>query len=453
MRIPVIEKRLGIKAFVSRTIGVGGAIRQIPEDFVVEEVLVGGSKAKIKPDPPCEVTGEGRYLVCLLVKYNWDTLLAVRKIAKQLGISERRVQIAGIKDKKALTSQHISIENIKTEKLKRIRANDINLYPLRHSHTMIFPHMSFGNAFTITIRDIRHGTEVIQERISNTVEELSVLGGVANFFGHQRFGTVRPITHLVGKALAQQNLKKAVMLFLAKPSPYEHPQSREARQKLLKTEDFEEALNHFPRWLLYERLMLAHLAKHPKEYAGALRKLPQRLRSIFLQAYQSYLFNCFLSQRIIQKIPINEPQIGDYVVKTDRHGLPTKSYAKATSGNLEALCEAVRKKEMYVAIPLVGYKQAPSQGLQGEIEKSILENECMASKDFYVSFMPEMSAAGELRTAITPIMDLTIDKPAKDELNSRKKKLRVNFTLHRGCYATIVLREIMKPHNLLSAGF
>lgn len=453
MKVPTIEKQLGIETFVTKSRGIGGVIRQMPEDFMVEEVLVDGSRAELKPKLRGQVTGEGRYLICLLVKRDWDTLLAARKIAKQLGISERRVRIAGIKDKKALTAQHISIENINLRQLRRIRVDDIHVYPLRYSPNMIFPHMSFGNTFHIAVRNISHSNAVLQERMSDMVNELRVLGGIPNFFGHQRFGTIRPITHLVGKALAHDDLETAALLFLAKSSPYEHPQSREARQRLQETRDFKEVINVFPRWLLYERLMLAHLVKHPKNFVGAFRRLPRRLCRLFLQAYQSYIFNRFLSQRLLRKIPINEPQLGDYVVKTDSHGLPIRSYIKATHETLEDLRKKVKKSEMYVAIPLIGFKQTSSEGLQGEIEHSILESEKITQANFYVSSAPEMSAAGELRATMTPIINLNADKPVKDESNLRKKELRISFTLHRGCYATVVLREFMKPRNMIKAGF
>jgi tRNA pseudouridine13 synthase len=199
--------------------------------------------------------------------------------------------------------------------------------------------------------------------------------------------------------------------------------------------------------------MLSHLVKHPKDYTGAFRRLPQRLRSILLQSYQSYLFNRFLSQRLLRGIPINEPQIGDYVVKTDSYGLPTRTYIKATDQSLEDLRVAVKKKEMYVAVPLIGFKQFSSGGVQGEIEQAILESERVSPSDFYVSSMPEMSAPGEPRTALTPIIDIHMETPEKDELNLGKRKMRVSFTLHRGCYATIILREFMKPRNPIKAGF
>ena len=453
MEVSSIERLLGIEKFASETLGIGGVIRRTPEDFVVEEVLVDGSKAGIEPNPAARLSGEGRYLVCLLVKRNWDTLLATRRISKQLGISERRIQFAGIKDKKAVTAQHISIENISHEKVKRLQIDGIRLYPLRRSTNMVFPHMSFGNMFHLVVRGISHSKRVISERTSETLVQLRAFGGVPNYFGHQRFGTIRPITHLVGKALAQGNLEKAALIFLAQPSPHEHPQSRKARQILLETRDFAKAASFFPTQLLYERLMLSHLTGRPGDYMGAFRRLPPRLCSILLQSYQSYLFNCFLSQRLQRGIPINQPQIGDYVIKTDRYGLPTRTSLKATTVNVGNLREEMKKGRMYLALPLIGYRQPLSEGIEGEIEQAILKSERVAPGDFYVSSMPELSAPGEPRAAVTPIMDIQVEPPARDELNKGKKKLLVSFKLHRGCYATIALREFMKPRNPIKAGF
>lgn len=453
LRVSATDRLLGIEAFASQTPGVGGVIRQRTDDFVVEETLVDGSKAEVQPRSPAPPSGEGRYLICLLIKRNWDTLLATRRIAKQLGISERRVQIAGLKDKKALTAQHISLENVSFEKANRLRIHDIQLYPLRRSPTMVFPHMSFGNLFHLTIRGISHSRHVIQERLSEILSRLYASGGFPNFFGHQRFGTIRPITHLVGRALVQGNLEEAALIFLAQPSPHEHPRSRKARQILSETKDFSAAAASFPQQLLYERLMLSHLTQHPGDFRGAFRKLPSRLCSILLQSYQSYLFNRFLSQRLQRDFSIDQPLVGDYVVKTDRYGLPTRTYVTASVENLADLSKAVRQGRMSVALPLIGFKQFPSEGLEGEIEQAILRKEQVSPRDFRISSMPEISAPGEPRAAIAPILDVHTGKPERDELNSAKKKVFVRFALHRGCYATIVLRELMKPRSLVKAGF
>lgn len=453
MRVPLIEKQLGIETFGTKGAGIGGVIKQKPEDFTVKEMLVDGSQASLRPKIPLRVPGEGRYLLCILIKRNWDTLLAVRKIARQLGISLKRIQILGLKDKKALTSQHISIENIRWEKLERAKIRGIEISPLRYSGNMFFPTMHFGNMFNLMIRRVELGSSIIEKRTNQTIDDLRILGGAPNYYGHQRFGTTRPVTHLVGKALARNDLKEAIQLFLAKPSPHEHPDSRNARQKLLENADFTEALDFFPQSLLYERLVLSHLAKNPGDDVGALRKLPRKLNRLFLQAYQSYLFNRFLSQRIIRKIPLNQPHVGDYTVRINRYGLPTRTYTLVTETNLTELRKDVKAEKKRVALPMIGFKQFPSEGVQGEIEKSILEDEEIGPADFHIASMPEVSSSGGLRPTLAKIKGFHVGKPTGDESYPGKSRLRLRFTLNRGSYATIALREFMKTRNPMKAGF
>lgn len=455
LKISLLEKSLGIETYVSKSLGIGGQIRQFLGDFVVEEILVDGSKAssEVSPPPKLDENGKGRYLICWLIKSNWDTFLAVRKVAKSLGISPKRVEFAGLKDTKALTAQYISLENVYPEQLKRIKIKDLTLRPIRFSRQPVFPHLLYGNHFKITIRAITHSMKETERRIKEVIGELSKLGGAPNFFGHQRFGTTRPITHHVGKALVQGNVKKAALIFLAKAFQQEHPQSKIARKRLKESGNFEEALQCFPKSLSYERLMLKHLAKNPKDFVGAFKTLPQRLLRLFPQAYQSYLFNRFLSQRIHEDLPLNEAIVGDYVVLVDKNGLPTNASRLVDENSVSNINKALQKGRMRLALPLIGYKQKTSRGVQGEIEQKILEKEKIAPEDFQMKTFPEIRAAGGLRTAITPIQDFSFNQPMKDSANPSKTAVKLAFTLPRGAYATTLLREIMKPRNLLKAGF
>jgi tRNA pseudouridine13 synthase len=453
LSVPLLEQELGIRIYGTQASGFDGLIKQRPEDFVVQEILIDGAKAELHPMPPQAINGQGRFLICILTKQNIDTIHSIRVISQRLGISERRIQIAGMKDKKALTAQHISIENIKPEKLRRIQECDIRVVPLYYSPSMVFPHMSFGNNFSIIVRGIPHSQASIQNRVEKVSEELQRFTGIPNFFGHQRFGTIRPITHLVGQAILENNFEKAAFLFLAKASLYEHPQSREARQQLLETRNFNEALTQFPYRLTYERRMIAHLVKYPRDYRGAFTKLPRRLTRLFLQAYQSYLFNRFLSARISAGTPANKPHIGDFLVKTDSHGLPTQNFVVTTQQNLDSYRKAVKAKKMCVALPLVGHKQIQSAGQQGELEQEILDGENVNLEDFKVPSYPKMGAKGGLRPAVVPIFDLKIRDPIEDDLNQNRKAIKLSFTLQRGCYATVILREFMKPDDLIKAGF
>jgi len=453
LNVPRLEKQLGIEVYASPSRGIGGKIRQFSEDFVVEEVLVDGSKAEISPVETQQLVGKGRYLICVLVKRDWDTFLAARKVARRLGISPKRIQIAGIKDAHALTAQHISIRHITPEQVSRVKIKDITLRPLRFSEEMVFSQLLLGNQFRVLIRAISHTSSVTERRVKKVQSELLSLGGVPNFFGHQRFGTVRPITHLVGRSITQGDWKNAALIFLAQPSLHEHPAAREARQQLRDTRDFREALRLFPRYLRYEQMMLTHLTKQPKDFVGAFRKLPLKLRRIFVQAYQSFLFNRFLSQRILRGFPLNEAEVGDYVVNLDNQGIPTDEFTLVTAQSLSHVEKALNEGKMRVAIPLLGFKQNPSEGIQGEIEQKIVETENVVSRNFYVPLMPEISAPGRLRAILAPMIDLSIEGPTKDSANPPKQEMGLNFTLHRGSYATVLLREFMKPRDLIKAGF
>jgi tRNA pseudouridine13 synthase len=459
--VPRLEKFIGVEVYTTSSLGIAGVIRQHAEDFVVEEVLVDGSKAGINQSESQvkhRVLGSSivrnRYLLCVLVKRNWDTFLALNAIAKQLGISTKRIHIAGIKDAKAVTAQHITVEGVSAEEIQKVQVKDIEIYPIGYFRSKLSSYYLLGNHFHITIRAISHSKPKIKERTTKTIEELKAMGGAPNFFGHQRFGTTRPITHLVGKALIQQNYEKAAMLYLAKPSPHEHPESRNTRKQLQETQDFKQALKNFPKQLHYERLMLNHLAKKPDDFITAFRKLPTKLRRLFPQAYQAYLFNKFLSKRIEKSIRLNRAEVGDYVVNVERSGLQMLRMRRIASiKTLAEVNKAVQAGKMRLAIPLIGFKQYPSQGVQGEIEKRILQEEDIAMENFKIEPMPEISLRGGLRTATVPLNNFLLKEISEDHDNPLKHKSELSFTLHRGSYATTVLRELMKPRNVTKAGF
>lgn len=101
----------------------------------------------------------------------------------------------------------------------------------------------------------------------------------------------------------------------------------------------------------------------------------------------------------------------------------------------------------------MGVEQALSNGVQGEIEQKILEKEDLKPEDFELSAMPEIYAGGGLRAILTPLIDFVAEKPVEDTLNPPNCELQLRFALRKGCYATVPLREFMKPRNPIEAGF
>lgn len=451
MPVPDIDRLLGMEVYATKTAGVGGAIKQSADDFIVEEVLVDGAKANIDGSFPSRVIGSTaqrqRYLLCVLVKRGWDTFIAVKNTAKSLGIDQARIQFAGIKDARAVTAQHITIENVSIEDAAKADVKGVKVYPIGYVREMLSLFYLLGNNFTITIRNLDAPQSVAEEQITQTVQELNLTGGIPNFFGHQRFGTSRPITHHVGKALVQGRFEEAAMLFLAKPSPHEHPESRQARQELQETGDFKRASEAFPKQLRFEKLMLNHLSENPSDFVGAFQRLPPKLQALFVQAHQSYLFNRFLSGRIKRGLPLNAAEEGDFVVGVERSGLPLTSAEKAvTAQNIGQINEAVKAGRMRVALPIWGVKQKLSGGVMGEVEREVLVEEGVDAANLRLNVLSRVGGRGGLRTAAAPVRNFKLQSTGKSEA-------ALSFMLLRGCYATVLLRELIKPIDPLAAGF
>jgi tRNA pseudouridine13 synthase len=456
LSVPLLDKQLGIEVYLTESLGVGGVIREDVEDFVVEEVLVDGSKARVNGTSSGTVLGSTlqrqRYLLCVLVKRNWDTLIALKNAAKQLGVDQSRVQVAGIKDAKAVTAQHLTADGGLLEDAAKVKVKDIQIVPVGYFHEALSAYYLLGNYFTIKIKAMKLEQSTVEARLAQTVKETEAAGGIPNFFGHQRFGTTRPITHLVGKALVKGDFEEAAMLFLAKPSVYEHPASRQARKQLQETGNFKQALENFPKQLRFERLMLNHLADNPCDFVGALQRLPVKLQELFVQAHQSYLFNRFLSGRLAQGYALDRAEAGDYVVGVERSGLPLTKASKIVTAEAEAVVnEQIKAGKMRVALPLVGVRQKLSRGVMGQIEREVLEKEAIKLEELRVNPLSYVGGKGGLRTAAAPIRDFKLNVSANPD--GKGCKAALSFMLFKGCYATILLRELMKPPNPLRAGF
>ncbi|XHH07710.1 MAG: tRNA pseudouridine(13) synthase TruD [Candidatus Bathyarchaeia archaeon] len=452
---PDIDRLLGIEVYATKTEGVGGRIKVAAEDFQVEEVLVDGSKAQINSSQEKRALGASlerqRHLLCVLVKRNWDNFMAAKNVAGQLGLGQNSIQIAGIKDAKAVTAQFVTIENLTIEDTARVAVKGVEVRPVGYLRNPLSVFYLLGNSFTIKITGITQQQEIVNKQVTETIEEANQLGGIPNFYGHQRFGTTRPITHLVGKAILKGDFEEAAMLFLAKPSPDEHPQSRQARSELQTSRDFKAALEHYPKQLRYERSMLNYLHNNPSDFTGAFQVLPLKLQGLFVQAYQSYLFNRFLSERVKTDLPLSKAEVGDFVVGVERNGLPMVNMAQTVTIQTQTKAnEAIVAGRVRLALPIVGFKQKLSGGKMGELEQRVLSEEGVNMDDFRVTVNSRLGGRGSLRTALTPVKDFKLL-----DITPRDDGLAVSlvFMLLRGCYATVLLREIMKPQNLITAGF
>ncbi len=419
-----LERLMGIDAYLTDEDGIGGDLRVEPCDFLVKEVS------------DFKYGTSGDHLILRLTKENWETHHLIRDLSRQLGISEERIGIAGTKDKRAVTTQLMSIRGVSEERVSHVDLPRVRLEPVGRANKDIGLGDLRGNDFDITVRNISLPHDECEARLKAVDAGIAKAGGVPNFFGYQRFGIVRPITHLVGKKLLKGDVEGAAMDYIARSFPGESEENRRARDLIMETRDFKEGIKLYPLNLRYERTMMHHLIEHPDDYAGAFRSLSPKLLKLFVHAYQSYLFNKLLSRRLLDGLPLNEPLEGDVVCFTDAQGQPDASKLETvTKKNLPDIKFLIKRNRAYVTLPLIGRDAGLDVGRAGGQESRVLDEEGINIEDFAVASMPDLASAGLRREILLRV---------KPTMKSGDNSAALEFFLPRGCYATTVLREYMK---------
>ncbi|MBN2067930.1 MAG: tRNA pseudouridine(13) synthase TruD [Candidatus Diapherotrites archaeon] len=401
--------------------GIGGQIKRRYTDFVVEEILPDGRVCSAKrfleqgthEFEPLEIPenrGEEQ-LHLHMEKINRDVNFCIRGIARFLQCSNRRIGYAGMKDKRAVTCQRVSIFKPNLERLQEFSSQGIQLRNAEWSNERIELGMLKGNSFTIIVRDISLNEKELGKRIGECFKEME--SGIANYFGEQRFGGIRGITHIVGREFIRGNMKQGVMLYLTHSDEREEEEIRQARERLAETNNFSEASRLFPVKFRYERAIIHHLCKYPNDFVGAFGKLPKQLRYLFTHAYQSYLFNRVIDERLRQGIGLKRVK-GDILIENR----PTA--------------------------PLFGFESALAKGKAGEIEEKVLQEEGLQLQQFKVKQMPELSSKGARKSILLVPENMRLLNVSKDEFYEGMLAATVSFSLEKGNYATTVLRELMK---------
>lgn len=439
--VPEIDSLVGMLCYATGSRGIGGRLRADPKDFIVRERLLDGSIAS-ESFQGGQPSGSGDFLRCVLVKEGVDHFSAIVLAARAMGCRPRDAGFAGIKDKRALTAQFVTFP------VSKIRAGGsgaraigaIKVIPEGFVSEGLRPGSSAGNLFEIRVREAR--SDPIS--LMGALGEMGALGGAPNFYGYQRFGTVRPVTHIVGRFLARGDLRGALMEFLARPFESEPPDAFMARAELYEGGDFARALSAYPRRLRLERIALKAINRNPSDPLGAFRRLPHGLRRLFVEAYQSYLFNRVLSERMRMGLGLKFVGEGDLISPMAADGSPQGEPKPVRDP--EAANADVSGGRACLVIPVFGYGARLSEGAQGEIERRILDEEGVSPRAFYIGVMPEASCAGKYRRALMPIEGLRFEWLGEGDLLFR-------FYLPREGYATVVMRELIKPEDPAGQGF
>jgi len=359
--------------------------------------------------------------------------MLVKELSRRLGIGQRAIGFAGTKDKRAISTQYFSLM-ASTEKIKKLEINNVDLELIHRTIKPIRLGNLVGNKFKIKIT----GTDGNKKKINDILGQLN--GGFPNYFGIQRFGAVRPITHLVGEKIVRGDYQGAVWDYLTKDGP--DTMGAEAREFLKENKDWKAALEKFPYNLLFERQIIGHLSRNKDDYIGALGQLPESLSKMLVHGYQSLIFNRVLDQRLREGLDIQKPLIGDNVIPADNYGGPDqRKIIEVTERNQAKLEKRCGEGKAWIAGLLPGARSEHTEGVQGDIEKAVMNEEKIGFKDFIIEDMPELSSLGMHRPLHQNINELGWE--FDENINPV-----FNFWLYKGTYATSFLREIMKCEDM-----
>jgi tRNA pseudouridine13 synthase len=433
MRTPDFEQTIGIETYCTNHPGIGGKLRGRIDDFHVTELCL---------YPPAKE--QGNFTIAEVTSWNWETHTLVQELASRLHMSQRRISFAGTKDKRAWTTQLMSFDHVPPEYLSALTIKDVSLHNIYQSNVPIRIGDLLGNHFDITIRNIPKA--ITTEDITALLAPFEQWKGFPNFYGIQRFGIIRPITHLVGKYIIQGDFEKAAMTYIANPIQGENEEAYHSRAELEKTHDYKKAFQTYPDSLNFEKAMLNRLIQDPTDFIGAFKELPKNLLMMFVNAYESWVFNKILSRRIQKNLPIHQAIIGDIVYPLRKQIIGDEPIP-VTASNIEKVNQQVAKKKKAVVTGLlVGYESRYATGEMGQIEQLIIDAQKIDPRDFIIQEIPFLSSAGTRRPllAVFPSLEWSLHT---DEFNPDHQALTLHFDLQKGCYATSFLREVMKSSD------
>ena len=380
-------------------------IKVRPEDFRVEELI------------ELRLRSRGRFSVYRLEKRRWNTLDVLDFVGRRYDL--RGLRRAGLKDRYALSVQYVSAEG---EGPRVIEERDFSLRLVGRMDEPVSRSLLRGNHFGITVRDMGEGeARAMEGNVGGVVGD-----GFANYYDEQRFGASRHGEGFVARELILGHFNGALRLYLATPSAYDNGEARRRRQFM------EENWGDWGVCLKVAKgeyaPVLRHLVAEPKDFEGALRWVRRDLMELFLNAYQSYLWNETLSALIVsfglksETVSISECEVLFY---------------------LSLNPEARRFFEEY-AIPAAGQGTELSSERMARVVNMVLLREGLTLRDM----KPAMRIHGLffkpfLRPGVVTPREIRVSESEPDEMYPGRLKMTLECVLPPGSYATILIKRLL----------
>lgn len=400
--------------------GIGGSIKQRPEDFLVEEL------------PQYDPCGEGEHLYLFVEKKNLSTFEMIDLVAAHFGVQRHAVGYAGLKDKAAITRQVVSVHapGKKIEDFPMLTHDRLGVLWADYHTNKLRPGHLRGNRFSIRVR----GTQPTNAVRAHRVLEMLESKGAPNRFGEQRFG-VNGANHLLGRALVRFQFEEAISLLLG-PNPLD-PDRATASRRAFAAGDLRAALIENPRHARTEDRALRSLirGRSPRE---TMLAADESSRKFFLSAFQSAVFNAVLDERL-RCGSLAELRPGDLAFKHDNRAVFAVDDPIAAAPDTAA---RLTKIEISPSGPMWSATMLRAAGETDAREIAALENFGVTPDELGVF---ATKTRGMLEGARRPLRVPVIEPAVEGGVDEHGPYVRCAFELPRGSFATVVLREIIKP--------
>jgi tRNA pseudouridine13 synthase len=399
---------------------IGGQLKQRPEDFLVDEL------------PAYQPCGSGEHLYLLVQKRGMSTMEMIRVLADHFRVRPDRVGYAGLKDKHAITRQVVSIHipGKKPEDFPMLEHDKIAiLWTDLHSNKLRPGHLR-GNRFSVRIRNVKPTDVIIAQRVLKTLQA----HGVPNRFGEQRFGMLMN-NHLIGRHLIAGDYDAAVQELLGPNAAF--PEFNKEARAHFASGNFNEAKRHYPDAARTE-LKVLHRLSQGRDPRAAIRALDETTIGYYLSAFQSAVFNAVLDARVLAGT-LGTLRPGDLAIKRENLAVFAVDEAVAQDPTTQSRLQAL---DIGPSGPMWGPEMMRAGG-----ETDRREVACLAA----LGLVPEQLASADLLTRRAmegkrrPLRIPLIDPEVEGGVDEHGAYVRCAFELPRGAFATVVMREIMKP--------
>jgi len=388
----------------------GMKLKRLPEDFQVEELTQFAADG-------------GPFALYRLTKKSIGTPEAIDSVTRAWSIPRQRVSYGGLKDKHAVTRQFVTIRN---GPRRTFRGDGVELEPIGQASRPFEPKDISGNRFAIVMRDMSR--EAVS-RAEQTLQQVAA-DGLPNYFDDQRFGSVGASGEFIAQAWCRGDYERTLWLALADPNEDDRADEREQKRILRELWGrWAEAKATLAR--SHRRSVITYLADNPtdqpSDFRGAWARVRVDLRSLYLAAFQSHLWNRLLVEFIRRQC--RPEQLVDVGLKLGLVPFPI---------SLNADQFAVLQS---TELPLPSARQHLDEGPIQSLLTDVLREAGLELRQLRVKYPRDSFFSKGWRAATVNVIGVQ-HEVAQDELYPGRWKFALRCELPRGSYATILVKRL-----------